>query len=257
MVAELHRVSGELPALKLDITADVATLTVLTPEGTVRSYKWRDGVVSHADSDVQYLSQTTFDPFLFPLHDVPRLLDVASLISGSSNNQVLQMVEFRPGDVYLSITTMPESSTVFFNRDGTAVTSLGGLSVEDIGAGLREVTGSTQVVLAAGYSPQTGYWADVPKTGGIVERRTRVGGLPMFSAQRTQTLGITPYDPGLLNPAAIAMAIGSYRTNPETSCSFEVDNRHGRVQPVVTYNCDGTVHHSDLDGQDMTGQFDG
>lgn len=257
VVAELHRVSGELPALKLDITAGVATLTVLTPEGSVRSYKWRDGVVSHADSDVQYLSQTTFDPFLFPLHDVPRLLDVAALVSGSSNNQVLQIVEFRPGDVYISVTTLPESSTVFFDRDGTAVTTLGGRSVEDISAGLREVTGSTQVVLAVGYSPQTGYWADVPKTGGVVERRTRMGGLPMFAAQRTQTLGITPFDPGLLDPAAIAMSIGSYRTDPDMTCSFEVDNRHDRVQPVVNYDCDGTVHHSDLNGQDMTGQFEG
>lgn len=255
VVAELHRVAGDAPALKLDVTTEQATLSVVTTEGTVRTYRWREDTVAVVDSDVQYLGQATFNPGHYPLHDLPRILDVAALLAGSSSNQVLQVVEYRAGDIYMSVTTLPESRTVFFQRDGTTITPLGTHSVADISSGLAEVTGSTLVVLAVGFNTEQGYWADVPKPGGIIERRIRTGMLPMFAAQRSQTLGITPFDPALLDAAAIARSIAAYRSAPDETCSVEVDNRHERVQPVIRYDCGGSIHHSDLQGRDMTGQF--
>lgn len=255
IVAELHRVAGGHPALKLDVTGEQVTLTTATPEASQRSYRWRDGVVAVTDSDVRNLGQTTFDPSRWPLATIPSLLDVASLMAGSSRDQVLQVVQYHTGDVYLTVTTRPESRTIFFRQDGTAVRKLGLHSVTDIRAGLAEVTASSQVVLSVGFNHTQGYWADVPKPGGVIERRTRMGTLPMFSSQRQQTLGITPFDPALLDAAAIAMAIAQYRTEPDEQCSIEVDNRFDRVQPVIRYDCAGTIHYSDLNGSDMTPQF--
>lgn len=255
VVAELHRVSGHAPALKLDITTDQATLSVVTGDDGVRTYRWREDTVAIVDSDVQYLGQATFNPDNYPLHDLPRIFDVAALLARSSSNQVLQIVEYRAGDIYMSVTTLPESRTVFFQPDGAAITPLGTHGVADISAGLAEVTGSTLVVLAVGFNEEQGYWADVPKPGGIIERRIRTGMLPMFAAQRSQTLGLTPFDPALLDPAAIAKSIAAYREDPEDTCSVEVDDRHERVQPVIRYDCDGEIHYSDLEGRDMTAQF--
>jgi len=204
VVAELHRVASELPALKLDVTATQATLTVLDHEDQVRTYRWRDGVISVADSDVQNLGQASFNPTTFPLGDLRRILDVAALHATSSENQVLQVVEYRGGEVYMTVTTRPESSTVFFHRDGTVVKALDTHSVADITSGLKAVTGATQVVLAVGFSPQEGYWADVPKGEGVIERRTRLGSLPTFTAQRTETLGLEPFDPLLLDASVIS-----------------------------------------------------
>lgn len=77
----------------------------------------------------------------------------------------------------------------------------------------------------------------------------------MFASQRQQTLGITPFDPGLLDAAVIAMSIAQYRSDPGEECSVEVDNRFDRVQPVIRYDCAGTTFYSDLNGSDMTAQF--
>ncbi|GAB3817142.1 hypothetical protein GCM10028820_17590 [Tessaracoccus terricola] len=255
VVAELHRVASELPALKLDVTADQATLTVVDGEDQVHTYRWRDGVVSVADSDVQNLGQASFNPTTFPLHDLRRIFDVAALHATSSENQVLQVVEYRGGEVYMTVTTRPESRTVFFHRDGTVVKELDTHSVADITAGLKAVTGSTQVVLAVGFSVADGYWADVPKGEGVIERRIRIGSLPTFSAQRSETLGLEPFDPLLLDPAAITMAIAEFREDPEQECSVTVDNRYERTQPVVRYDCGGDIFHTDMRGRDMSAQF--
>lgn len=256
VVAELHRVASEQPALKLDVTTTQATLTVVDGDDQVHTYRWRDGVVAEADSDVQNLGQASFNPTNFPLHDLRRIFDVAALHARSSENQVLQVVDYRDGEVFMTVTTRPESATVFFQRDGTVIKALDTHSVADVAAGLKAVTGSTQVVLAVGFSVDEGYWADVPKEEGVIERRTRIGSLPTFRAQRTETLGLEPFDPLLLDATAISMAIAGFREDPEQECSVVVDNRYERVQPVVRYDCGGTIFHSDLQGRDMSGQFD-
>lgn len=256
VVDELHRVASEQPALKLDVTTTQATLTVVGDDDQVHTYRWRDGVIAVADSDVQNLGQASFDPTNFPLHDLRRILDVAALHAMSSENQMLQVVEYRGGEVYMTVTTRPESATVFFQRDGTVVKALDTHSVADVTAGLKAVTGSTQLVLAVGFSTEEGYWADVPKDEGVIERRTRIGTLPTFRAQRTETLGLEPFDPLLLDATAITVAIANFREDPEQNCAVVVDNRHERVQPVVRYDCGGNIFHTDLQGHDMSAQFD-
>lgn len=255
VVAELHRVAGRLPVVKLDISTDQATLTVVTPEHSVKSYRWRDNVVSGVDSDVQYLGQTTFYPVQYPLGQIRRMFDNAALIAGSSTGQVLQIVEYKSGWVYMSVTTRPESKTVFFNRDGSAVPELGFRSVEDITRGLADVVSSTFLVRAVGFGPDQGYWADIPQTGNILERRTRKGSMPVFDWRRTDPTTLPPFDSSLINPSAIARSISSFATSPDEICTVSIDNQFQRSQPVIRYDCGGRITFTDMEGRDMTDQL--
>ncbi len=252
-VRKLHKVSGFRPALKLDVTANEVTLTVLTTDKQVRSYRWRDGVIDFAETDVQYLLQTTFWPTDFALDNISRIFDVATLLGTSPNGQVLQVVEYRPGQVYMSVTTSPETNTIFFRKDATVFRSLGISSVADIREGISDVTSLSRLAYSVGFDAQRGYFAELPTTDGEIERRARMANRPMFSSRRTGTSTLEPFSPQLLDPAAIAQTIASHDTGK--GCSVEIDNRFARVQPVITYQCDGETFHSDLLGTDLTDQL--
>lgn len=253
VVEELHELSGFRPALKLDITENDVTLTVLTKDFQARGYRWRDGVIEQAETDVQYLKQTIFWPTDFALDNVRLIFDNATLLGTSSNGQVLQVVEYRPGEVVMSVTTSPETSTIFFRKDATVFRSLGVASVADIREGIEDVTFGAREVYSITFDASGGYHAELPGTDGYIERRTRMANRPMFTSQRTGTTSLAPFDPDMLDPAAIARTIATHNTGNE--CAVEIDDRFERVQPVVTYTCDGDTHHSDLAGRDLTAQL--
>ncbi len=252
-VRQLHKVSDFRPALKLDVTENEVTLTVLTIDKQARSYQWRDGVIDVAETDVQYLRQTTFWPTDFALENVRRIFDVAALLGTSSNGEVLQVVEYRPGQVYMSVTTSPETSTIFFRKDGTVFRSLDTTSVADIREGIADVTSTARPAYSVGFDAQRGYFAELPGADGQVERRARMANRPMFSSLRTGIPTLRPFSPRLVDAAAIAQTIASHDTGK--GCAVEIDNRFERVQPVITYQCDGETFHSDLVGTDLTDQL--
>lgn len=252
VVRELHEISGLRPALKLDISENDVTLTVLSIGKEVRSYRWRDGIIELAETDVEYLRQTSFWPTDFELGNVRRIFDVAALLGTSSNGQVLQVVEYRPGRVYMSVTTTPESNTIFFRKDGTVFRDLGRSSVADIRDGLTEVAGGSRQVYKIGFDGN-GYYAELPVGEGVIERRSRMAHRPMFSSQRSGTSSMESFDPRLIDPSAIAETIAAHSSS--AGCNVQIDNSFERVQPVVTYQCDGETFHSDLRGTDLTNQL--
>lgn len=253
VVARLHDVSGLRPALKLDISEEEVTLTVLTVDFSVQSYRWRDGVIDLADTDVQYLGQTIFWPTDFAINNVRRLFDVATLHGTSSNGQVLQVVEYGPGRVFMSVTTSPETRTVFFRKDGSIVRSLTTSSVTDIREGISDVAGGASELYMVGFDSTRGFFAELPAAGETTERRSRMANRPVFSSQRAGLSSLVPFDPALLDAGAIAQVIASRAA--EDGCSVEIDNRFNRVQPVIIYQCAGKTFYSDLRGTDLTDQL--
>jgi len=252
VVAELHRVAGGLPVLKVDVTTESATLSAVRPDRSVVTYQWRDGVIDRADSDVQYFDQATFDPADFPLDSVGRMFDVADL-RGVRGDLVLQVVDYRDGQVLMTVTSRPESETVFFRPDGTAVAVLGVTGVADIAAGLSEVIGDATEAYAVGFNATRGYWADLPDTDpGVVLSRARVGAVPLFETRRTETPTLTPFDPSAIDAAALAQAVARAQRSPDEQCDVVVDMRLGRSAPVARVDCQGRVTYSDLEGRDMT-----
>ncbi|MBK7819698.1 MAG: hypothetical protein IPJ61_01130 [Tessaracoccus sp.] len=252
VVQRLHDVAAGLPVLKVDVTRQQATLTALLPDKSVRSYSWRGGQITRVDSDIQYLRQATFDPADYPIDSVGRMFDVADL-RGVRGELVLQVVEYRDGQVLMTVTSRPETTTVFFRKDGTAVTTLGYTSVADITAGLDEVVGGGTALYSIGFNPTRGYWADLTDDEpGVVLSRSRVGGVPVFETRRSETPGVATFSPDLLKPAALAQAITRYQTDPTQACTVVVDMSTGRWAPVARYDCAGAIHYTDMAGRDMT-----
>ncbi|GAA4896286.1 hypothetical protein GCM10025789_12510 [Tessaracoccus lubricantis] len=252
VVEELHAVASGLPVLKLDITADQATLTALRPDGSVASYRWSADEITRVDSDIQYLEQATFDPADFPLQSTARMFDIADL-RGVRGELVLQIVEYREGQVLMTITSRPESTTVFFRADGTAVAELGYTGVADLTAGLGEVLGDATEAYAVGFSPSRGYWADLPgEEQGVVVSRSRMGGLPVFETRRSETPPIGTFDPQEIEPATLAKVIAQFQPDPAQPCDVVIDRSTQRSGAVMRVECDGEVHYADLEGRDMT-----
>ena len=256
VVRRLHQAAGQLPVLRVDLTEDQATLTALLPTGGVVSYRWRDNQITHVDSDIQYLEQTTFDPADYPLESAERMFDIADL-RGVRGDLVLQIGEYGAGQVTMTITSRPESGTVFFRRDGSAVASLGTTSVADITAGLAEVLGEAERAYGVGFNPVRGYWADLPDEPGVVLSRSRVGGVPVFETRRSESPTVAPFNPSLIRPAALAKAIAQFQDSADEQCDVLIDMSRQRSAPVVRVDCAGTVSYADLDGRDMTALIEG
>ncbi len=253
VVEKLHEVSGLRPALKLDVTVDEVTLIVLDRDKQARGYRWRDGIIETAATDVQYLGQTIFWPTDFALDNIHLIFDNAALLGTSSSNQVLQVVEYRPGDVFMSVTTTPATDTIFFRRDGSVFRSLDTSSVADIREGIGAVTNGGKAVLSVGFDANQGYFSEMLVGGDTIERRSRMGNRPTYVSQRSAASPLEPFNPQLIDAPALAQTISSHSTGQ--GCAVEIDNRFQRVQPVITYQCDGETFHSDLQGRDLTAQL--
>lgn len=251
VVEELHRVAGGLPVLKLDITRTQATLTALLADGGVASYRWSEDQITRVDSDIQYLEQATFDPSDFPLESAARMFDIADL-RGVRGELVLQIIDYRERQVFMTITSRPESTTVFFRKDGTAVAELGYTSVADLTAGLDEVIDDATDAYAVGFNAEQGYWADLPEEPGVVLSRSRMGGLPVFETRRGETPAVDLFDPQHIEPATLAMVIARFQGDPAVPCDVRIDRSTQRSGAVVRVECEGEVRYADLEGRDMT-----
>lgn len=252
VVAELHRLAGGLPVLKVDVTAVDAILSALMPDGSVVTFQWRDDVIDRVDSDVEYFQQATFDPSAYPLDSVGRMFDIADL-RGVRGDLILQIVDYRDGQVLMTVTSRPESETVFFRENGSAVPVLGMTGVSDVEEGLSEVIGDATEAYAVGFDAARGYWADlVDPEDGVVLSRVRVGGVPVFETRRTDFPLTGTFDPGLIEPAALAQAVARAQLEPEEECVVVIDMSLERSAPVARIDCQGRVTYSDLEGRDMT-----
>lgn len=252
VVQKLRDVSGGLPVLKVDLTVKTATLTVLRPDKSVQSYRWEAGEITRVDSDLQYLNQATFNPSDYPLDSLGRMFDIADL-RGVRGDLVLQVVEYREGQVVMTVTSRPESKTVFFLKDGSAVASLGVTSVADLTTGIREVIADAPEVYAVTISPTLGFGADLPDTqASVVLNRTRPPDMPVFETRRTDSPGKALFDPALIRPEGLAKAISRSQTSPDQPCTVTIDMSLQRSAPVAKLDCGGATYYADMDGRDMT-----
>ncbi len=253
VVDELHRVAGGLPVLKLDLTEDEATLTALQADRSVISFVWRDGEITRTDSDIQYLEQATFDPSDYPISSVGRMFSVADLQGVRGGKQVLQIVEYRAGEVLMTVSSRPESKTVFFRKDGTAVSMLGFTSVADLTAGIEEVVGDATEVYSVVVNPTTGYAVDLPDAqDGVVLNRTRPAAMPVYETRRSESPSNEPFDPALIQPAGLAKAVARAQESPDQECIVTIDMSHKRSAPVAKVQCGSTTEYADMAGRDMT-----
>ena len=252
IVRRMMEITNNRPALKLDVSASEVTLTVLETNQKPFTLRWRANQIAPAESDIQYLGQTTFRPTDYPLGNISELFDIATRMGATGTEKVLQVVEQRSGEVYLTVTTTPETKTVFFEKDGTAVRNLGYTSVADLTDGLAAVIAGSRAATQIGFGPNTGYWIDLPANNGITERRIRSAALPVYTTRLKETSSLTPFDPIQLNALVLARSIQKFNHGSKAECRIEVDNRYRRKTPIIRYDCSGRVHFTDPDGTEYS-----
>lgn len=248
-IAKLH---GNLPALKLDVSETELTITLLTRQQQPLTLRWRDEQIVEVDSDVQYLGQSTFHPTDFALGNIDGMFTTAETLGAKGGDKVLQIVEYRPGEVFMTVTTSPESKTVFFTRDAQPVRNLGFSSVADITQGITDVVAGARSAAQVGFAPDIGYWLDLPPNAGVTERRSRTGALPVFVTRRNEATDRPFFDPAAIDPLVLARGIEKYSPDPAKPCRVEIDSRFAKVAPTVRFDCEGRIHWTDLTGREYT-----
>lgn len=252
IVRRMMEITNNRPALKLDVSTSEVTLTVLDTTQKPFTLRWRANQITPADSDIQYLGQTTFRPTDYPLGNINDLFDTATRMGATGMEKIMQIVEQRSGEVYLTVTTIPETKTVFFEKDGTPVRNLGYTSVADLTDGLAAVIAGSRAATQIGFGPNTGYWIDLPANNGITERRIRSAALPVYTTRIKEASSLTPFDPTQLDALVLARSIQKFNSGSKAECKIEVDNRYRQKTPIIRYDCGGKVHFTAPDGTEYT-----
>lgn len=260
VVAELVAAADGKPVVRVVISRTQARLTYIDDGDRPRSMVWIAGIITPSDDGTDLVAATSFNPNTFNLSNIAELFSVAALLSGSVERQELQINEYDHKQVLMTVTTSPESSTVFFDRNGDLIPRLDFSLEENLAAGLESVYGTRMLIQEAGVTIDSAnpmgtgnqVWADVVTVPGVVERRIRTATVPMFQTQRREAPTNQPFDRSLIDPAVINELI---RTAPEqleqpdaTTVTVRVNQPATADEPRITVEAGGAKLVTDLAG---------
>ncbi|WP_022909523.1 hypothetical protein [Aestuariimicrobium kwangyangense] len=258
-VNQLRRASGELPVLKVDLTATRAVLSVL--DGSkVKSWAWEAATVQEVTSDIEYIKQATFDPSSFQFDDLTMIFGIAGALSGSTSNQELQIVEYNPGQVLMVVSTRPESRPVFFRPDASPIHELDYRSKQGIAEGLQDALGGRTQLHQLGYQKGMGLWVDAPDPNdpGVMVRRTRASKLPVWTSSKKETSDWPMFAASDVTADILATIIADlparYDKPVDADISYTIDMRDRRSLPAIRWVVGGQAVITDLEGVDITAE---
>ncbi len=274
-IDELMAAAGTHRAVKVDITPIEASLSIVR-NGKAYTWAWTNGVVGPAQSDIADVNQASFDPTTFNIDNVGELFQVAADVSGSRQNQELQIVEYNQGQVLMTVTTNPESATVFFRPDGTLVHTVDFATAAGISEALRDCLGGATQAGAIGYNPGSGLYVDLPGSQpGVIDVVTRPQSLPQWAAsekgQLPELFDVSLVQPAVIarivqlasigapvSPSAVATSVGSSVPSADAaSVHWVIDRRDRLAQPVLRVTAHDQTRAFTLDGTDVTALVDG
>jgi hypothetical protein len=203
MLGQLLTQAGHKPVIMLQVSAESMALSVLDG-GRPRTFGYRDSQIAEVASDMAYVDQAVFDPAEFHLADVGALFRAATGVSGSKEHQSLQIVDYSAGQVMMSVSTNPESKTVFFNPDGSLLEVLDLSTQGGIARGLSDVCGSLTSVYSVEVVSGQMVLVDYPGVDrGKVARRQRTARVPVITITRTETPAERTFDPRRIRPEVV------------------------------------------------------
>ncbi|MGL4831728.1 MAG: hypothetical protein ACRCWS_03980 [Propionibacteriaceae bacterium] len=248
---ELADAAGSTTLLQAKISADDISLAVLDTKGSAATWSFRNGSPTKVDGDLAYVGQAAFTLSDFNLTDLSDICAQAGVLSGSTTDQEVQIVEYSGGQAYLTVTTQPESTTIFFRPDATLVPIL---NYSDPGpdafaTALDSITTSEQNVTAIGYEPALGLYAEKPGTTGTV-RIVRPARFPARTEQHAAKPTTTDFDPRLVPAATLAKLVA--RFGQQGKFTLVIDRREGMREPLIHIQADGKQLITDLAGNDVT-----
>lgn len=256
MVRELVEAAGTINAIKVEISVHDASLSIVTGM-TAKTWAWRNGKIDVVDSDTQYVGQKIFDPRDFDLTDISGMFATAATLAKSNSGQQLQIVEYADRTVYMTVTTNPESLTVFFRQDGSLVSQVDLTSLAGIKEAYDDVVGTKRYVNALGILPnQGGMYVDVVVLDTIV-RTVRQPRLPVRTTIRRNDTSLAPFDPAVVKPATIAASLSKIcaKANLQSAppgWSLEVDSKDNTPDPRMYFTLSGAQTVMTLEGVDVT-----
>lgn len=249
--------AGTSRVLMVSLTASDASVTVLR-NGAAETWALRGGDPRRVESDTTYVSQAVFDVDGFDVADLGALFRTASAVSGSAQRQELQIVDYSAGLVMMSVSTNPESRTVFFRADGTLLPTLDLDSEWGLAEGLRDAVDGRSAVHSVAFGNPLGVYADVPgREAGTVLRRQRTARVPVVVTPRPDANPPTLFDPQQVKPAAVERVLSLQRTRgtwtPGTEWTCVVEQRAGTTEPRLYFQLGPERFVTDLDGHRLEG----
>lgn len=251
VVAQLVAAAEGRPIVRLVLNRTSARLTFVADGERPRSVVWQAGRISPSDDGTDLVAATSFDPLRFNLSDVEGLFATAADVSGSKSRQELQINEYDHGEIYMTVTTTPESSTVFFDRDGVLVPRLRFAVEEDVAIGVADVLAGRLIVIEIGMKAEQ-VWADVLASPGVVERRIRPANQPMYLTQRRETPAGGQFEASLVDANLLArlmrVAPDLVGEEPGSPVSLRVVQPDADAQPQIMIDVNGAQVVTDLSG---------
>ncbi|MFT3860604.1 hypothetical protein [Micropruina sp.] len=250
MLRKLIAKAGTPNLIQVEITEQWAAITVVK-DGQPETWAWRDDTIKQVDTDVVYVKQTVFSIDDFNINDVGALFRAAESISSSQSNQELQIVDSSAGEVFMSVSTNPESRTVFFYPDGALLPTLDFNTSGGISQGLSDVIGSRASAIAIGIQSTMGAWLDYAGSTSTTVRRLRTATVPVTINERSQRPELPLFSAARVDPEAIWRVLQAARQRDEfedgTRWEVTIDERSGVLRMYFTIGSKSLV--TDLDGQ--------
>lgn len=230
MVERLISEAGSDQLLMAEVTATTVQIGVLK-DGQASTWAYRDGTVGKVIGDLTYVNQATFDIDRFNIGDVGAMFTAAAAIAGSSQDQALNIVDNAGGDVVMSVATVPETKTVFFNPDGSLLKILDFDTIDGIRTGLSEALGIRTLVYSITVSASQG--VQVICTGGTdrLVHRSRGLRVPVTAVTIPGTSDLPEFVATKVDPAVIWRVVASVRDGKKAALDADwkvvVDDREG------------------------------
>lgn len=252
-VDELCTKAGDVDIVRVKITAQTARLTYVDDWLRPVSLKWDNGKITEVDEGTDTVVSSSFDPQDFNIGDVGLMFRQAGRIAGSYENQELQITEYSDAKILMTVSTNPESTTVFFRPDASVIAPLNYLVPEGIKTGMAEALGKAPLILGAKISA-TEVWVDLKAGPATIERRIRKNGVPAYHTQRSQQTDNEEFDPSVIKPETILAQVRNMTTaSPARKMTdWTVSIKKPLDSEVqLRYEVGGKVLITDLEGNEI------
>lgn len=237
--------------IRLTLTEFKATIFYVE-DGKATALSWENGKTQAFDTDMEFLNQAPFNSRNFAFDDLDRIFTQAAELSGSSSGQELQINEVNDTNILMSVSTTPESISVFFRADGSLIRPLDFTVETDFAEGLLDVTQGREYITAITYSPNSGLSAEMLHEPGVVTTWNRPAKLPAFSSKRAVLVDPTPFQASLVQPDVIVHLMETlpnrFGKPAGTPISFEIAHDSVSGEPRITFDVDGNKVVTDLKG---------
>lgn len=238
--------------LSVEISATTVEVTVLDEEDATHAWAYRQGELAEVPTDQQYVDQATFDIASFNLTDIGALFRAAAGQSGSAESQTLTIVDYSGGNVTMSISTVPESRTVFFTPDGSLLPILSFDTPGGISSALEEVLADHQSAYSVTVDSESGVWAEYPGETDTLIRLTRTAKVPVTTNVTARSVDLPQFPVEQVDPEAIWEVIDRLHSNGDLDAtgawSVVIDDREEVGHPRMYFRAGSNVIVTDLAG---------